>query len=129
MSVSGRLWPTPNLFVPLTSTVTINCALNGSDPYWAVDLANDGDTSQKQFIDNGGQRVTLNYYGVYQIEPQSGMPQTLRLLINDTASNNGTLVVCAPSQGRSTTLLVFGELNFFISYNSYNALSVYNSYS
>ena len=101
------------LLVPLASTVVLNCTLaSSSNPLWSVDLA--GDSSPVRFQFNTHSAI-LNPRGVYElpsvVDHETGMI-TLRLLINDTADNNLTLIDCAGGIGESflTTLFVFGML-------------------
>ena len=109
VSVPGRSWPEPNLLVPLNSTVIINCTLNDNLTYWSIDLANDGADSQKQFVDNGGQRSTLNSHGVYELPP---VETTLRLMITDIGNNNQSEIFCVGGMNIGslhTTLTVYGK--------------------
>ena len=115
VTVPGRSWPELNLLVPLNSTVEISCTLNDSNrSYWSIDLANDGTDSQKQFVELGGQRALLNSYGIYELSSieSEGNPLTLRLLINDTESNNQTKIFCISGLyfiSREKTLTVYGK--------------------
>ena len=105
MSVSEP-WPTPYLFVPQNSTVTMNCTTTGSedDPvFWAADLASDA--SLVQF--RAGDR-RFNDHGLYEL-PRTGMPPTLRLFINDTERNNQTNIYCNRDVELFTTLFIFGK--------------------
>ena len=106
-------WPTPYLLVPTCSTVEVICtAVDESKiPIWAVDLISEPGAVQFQF---GSRSDDLNSHGVYelpQIEtPGSGVPPTLRLLINNTAVNNQTVIYCDRRGAASTTtLFVFGK--------------------
>ena len=86
-------WPTPNVFAPQNSTVLINCTTTSDSPLWSIDLASDGSNSQLQFSNRA---EDLNAHGVYELPTinETGMLPTLRLLINNTARNNGTDIVC-----------------------------------
>ena len=81
--------------VPQDSTVVITCTTANSSfsPFWTVDLANDSST-QLQFSSKSDE---LNAHGVYEL-PQMEIPETnlitLRLLINNTAVNNQTVIHC-----------------------------------
>ena len=104
-------WPSPILLVPqTTSTVQFNCTISDS-PLWSINLANDSSKLQDQFSSRG---TKLNAHGLYEL-PQietPGMPPTLRLLINNTAWNNQTVIYCSGEQSHDfkTTLFVFGTL-------------------
>ena len=101
-------WPRPNVFAPENSTVLINCTTTSDSPLWSIDLASDGSNSQLQFPTRA---ENLNAHGVYELPSinKTGMPPTLRLLINDTASNNGTVIVCDDGNDIfETTLYVYG---------------------
>ena len=80
-------------------------------PLWSVDLAGDPFPVRFQFNTHS---ATLNHHGVYELPSvtnhETGMI-TLRLLINDTAGNNQTLIDCAGiDESFLTTLFVFGIL-------------------
>ena len=100
----------PSLLLPLTtSAVEIRCILNSTEPrtFWSVNLGSDSSGFQyrtESIVD----RETLADYGVFELPKieGAGEPLTLRLLINDTARNNQTRVLCASKQ--PTTLLLFG---------------------
>ena len=84
----------------------MNCtATNGEDhPFWAADLASD--TRSIQF--RAGDKE-FNNHGLYEL-PQTGIPPTLRLLINDTERNNQTEIYCNRDDvALSTTLFIFGK--------------------
>ena len=102
-------WPRPYVFAPENSTVLINCTTPSDSPLWSIDLASDGSNSQLQFSNRA---EDLNAHGVYELSliNETGMPPTLRLLINDTARNNGTDIVCDNGNDIfETTLYVYGE--------------------
>ena len=100
-------WPTPYVFVPRHSNVTINCtgpATTADILHWSILPPNEG--IQLTFLTA---TATLATYGVYELPPieTPGMPLTLRLLINDTARNNGTEILC--SNGQTFHLFVVGK--------------------
>ena len=104
-------WPT-RLFVPIGSHVEINCTAGGV-PFWAIDLATDSSSIQLQF---STRHKRLNDYGVYEL-PRIEIPLTLRLLINKTAINNQTEIVCdRGAQSITTVLYVFGECQLVAMY-------------
>ena len=107
--VFGPQWPI-RVFVSQNSSVQMNCTLTDS-PFWSIDLAEDASTVPLQFVTRG---ELLNAHGVYEL-PQietPGMPPTLRLLINDTARNNQTEIICAGlRESIETTLFVDGMLH------------------
>ena len=76
--------------------------------FWAINLGNDESVIQYR-TEIEGDRKTLAEYGVFELPrtETAGEPPTLRLLINDTARNNQTKVLCGHKQ--STTLLLFGK--------------------
>ena len=91
--LANEPWPHPYLFVPKDATVQINCTASDHDSsVWAIDLANDSIPVQYQF-EEAAQMEILNAYGVYELSTV-GTPETLRLLINDTAINNQTKIIC-----------------------------------
>lgn len=91
--LANEPWPHPYLFVPQDATVQINCTASDHDSsVWAIDLANDSIPVQYQF-EEAAQMEILNAYGVYELSTV-GTPETLRLLINDTAINNQTKIIC-----------------------------------
>ena len=98
-------WPKHYLFVPRGSTVQINCTDRTGNYFWSVDIASDA--SGIQYRTGDEQLLT---HGVFELPPvpleTAGKLRTLRLLINDTARNNGTKVFC--SSGESTSVYVFG---------------------
>ena len=104
-------WPTPVLYIPQDVHVMMSCRADGnSPPFWSIDLANDSSPVQLQF---GSRQEQLNSFGFYEV-PQieiSGIPLILRLLINETARNNGTVIFCSRDKMElHTTLSVFGKI-------------------
>ena len=98
-------WP-KTVFAPQNSSVYIDCTTRSEsdEPFWSVQLA---DFAAFLSFSNG--RTTLNGHGVYAIETASS---TLRLLINSTDLNNGTVIQCVYGGGRElqeTTLYVYGK--------------------
>ena len=104
-------WPR-NVFAPPNSTFLINCTRSSSNsPLWSIDLASDENPAQLQFKLRA---KILNEHGVYELPTIEipGMPSTLRLLINDTAGNNGTEITCDDeTKSTVTDLYVYGESN------------------
>ena len=99
--------------VPLASTVLLNCTLpTSSEPLWSIDLSSDSHRGRFQF---DTQSTRLKNHGLYELPSvtnhEAGMT-TLRLLINNTAINNQTLIDCAGGLGESysITLFVFSKL-------------------
>ena len=81
-------WPTPYLLVPLNSTVLITCIIMSDSPYWAIDLGTSLPIAFAQRKD------VLNNNGFFEVET-AGVPVTeLQLLVNETESNNQTLIIC-----------------------------------
>ena len=104
-------WPTPFLFVPPKSSVQINCLADSTSlsGFWAIDLASDSSRVPFQFATQG---AILNTHGVYELPPihASENSTILRLLVNDTVKNNGTIIHCTPAVLTSdTTLFVLGK--------------------
>ena len=104
----------------------IKCTAKETDytPFWSIDLANDMKDFSLQFT--GGQKEQLNAHGVYEL-PQTdrpGMPPTLRLLINDTARNNQTIIQCdqGATSTSSTTLFVLSKFLYQVIVYSYCSL-------
>ena len=101
-------WP-GDVFALENSTVLFNCTTPSDSPLWSIDLASDGSNFQLQFSTGD---EDLNNQGVYELPiiNETGMPPTLRLLINDTAKNNGTKIFCdGGDESFETTLYVYGE--------------------
>ena len=103
-------WPTSHVLVPIGSNVEIRCtAVDAADPpHWVIDLAAEPHRPPIQFHTG---RTRLNAHGVYEL-PTIVTPLTLRLLINETAVNNRTEIICDSSSGaqfNNTVLYVFGE--------------------
>ena len=104
-------WPKPFLLVPQKSNIYMNCTVKSTSLFfWSINLANDSLSVQFQF---GTGRSVLNAHGVYEL-PQSEISEEttiLRLLINDTARNNGTVIHCTRtvSDSIATTLFVLGK--------------------
>ena len=105
-------WET-NTYIPQGSSVYVNCtAERRENPVWAILLP--GRTTQLRFTFEQSNR-TLNDQGIYQLmEIDLGMTvKTIRLLINSTIENNGTVVRCddigAGTLIAQTTLIVYGK--------------------
>ena len=102
-------WPMPQLLVPIGSNVEINCtAITDAidPPVCSVDLGADSSPAQLQFGSQRGRRQ-LNAHGVYEL-PRIETHLTVRLLINDTAINNKTEIICDREDDLTTDLYVFG---------------------
>ena len=97
----------PHIFVPRESTMEIKCTAKEMDytPFWLIDLANDIKDSSLQFT--SGQKKQLNTHGVYELPDRPEMPSTLRLLINDTARNNQTIIQCDQGTTSTSTTTLF----------------------
>ena len=103
----------PQLLVPNGANVEINCTAAIDTPFWAIDLATDSSEAQLQFSTSVTIKGWLNAHGVYEL-PRIEAPLTLKLLVNDTAINNQTKIVCdrgAGAQSFTTVLCVFGEFS------------------
>ena len=86
--------PEARTFIPEGSRAVINCTANSNQsPAWAIQLP--GRSLPLQFLIEASM-TTLNNRGFYEILPEldSGVRRILRLLINSTLSNNGTVVGC-----------------------------------
>ena len=89
----------------------MSCRADSTSPslFWSIDLASDTSAIQFQFATEG---QTLNADGVYQL-PQIETSEntiTLGLLINNTAKNNGTTILCRRgTQSLESTLIVLGK--------------------
>ena len=103
----------PYLLVPRVSTVQINCtAQTGNSRSVRVTLSeNLADDSRVRIrIRTGSNEMTISDDGAFRLQciETPEMPQTLRLLSNDTERSNGMEIVCGCS-GANTTLFVFGK--------------------
>ena len=93
--------------MPHDASVYINCTLESQNtPIWLINLA-------------GGVGIAIpfdtsfNDHGLYELPgvERQGMSPILRLLINDTAVNNKTMINCYAERNvelRQTTLYVYG---------------------
>ena len=100
----------PHILVPNGSNVEIYCrAAHANDPpVWAIDLA--ADSSVNSPLQFSTRKRRLNAHGVYEL-PQIQTPLTLRLLINNTAINNQTVIQCERGESITTVLHVLGEFS------------------
>ena len=106
----------PHILVPNGSNVDIYCKAAHADdprPVWAIDLA--ADSSVNSPLQFSTRKRRLNDHGVYEL-PQIAAPLTLdlRLLINNTAINNQTVIQCERGEYITTVLHVFGEFSIQI---------------
>jgi hypothetical protein len=76
-------------------------------PIWAIDIASDDLTFPIQFTSHG---EDLNAHGLFQIEE----PTTVRLLINNTAVNNQTVINCDRRGALATTTLFVFSRSLFV---------------
>ena len=101
-------WP-PTVYMPHNASVYINCTAHNNNDFWQIDLAGD---MFDIFLQFGASGKVLNAHGVYELSriETPGMPPTLRLLINDTQSNNKTIIRCfVESELHETTLYLYGK--------------------
>ena len=119
-------WATPFLFIPRGSTIELNCtALHETrSPIWQIDIANDTSMLQLQF---GNRGEDLNARGLFKIEEPGAPTNTVRLLINNTAVNNQTVISCdrGVDAQATTTLFVFSR-SLYAS-KCYNMINVASS--
>ena len=102
-------WPMP-LPVPSDSTIQIHCTATSGSLSWSVDLAADNRGDYQYRTDHQVDNKELNTYGVYELPRiETEMTPILRLFINSTSMNNGTLIICNRG-AQDTTLLVYGKL-------------------
>lgn len=94
----------------------MNCTADSNSPsiFWTIDLSSHPSVVPFQF---GTGRATLNAAGFYELSDIKSVNKnttTLKLLINDTANNNGTIIHCTHGALLSTTfttsLFVLGKL-------------------
>jgi hypothetical protein len=106
-------WPAPFLFIPRDSTVEMICtAVEGiRPPFWAIDRASDGVTIPSQFASEG---EDLNAHGLFKIEEPGTPSTTVRLLINNTAVNNQTVISCNRRGAQATTTLSVFSRSLFM---------------
>ena len=77
--------------------------------------------SELRFID---EYEVLNAHGVFRLPSlETGMSQTLRLLINDTARNNGTEIFC--SDANDDEILFETSLYVYAIGGSHSTLHIY----
>ena len=98
-------WPAPYLFIPRNSTIEMNCTALDEfrSPSWSIDIASDAVTILLQFP---GEGEDLNAHGLFQIEEPGTPSAIVRLLINNTAANNQTVINCN-RRGALTTTTIF----------------------
>ena len=116
-------WPAPYVYIPRNSTVEMNCtALNETrPPIWAIDIASDAVMLPLQFT---SEDEDLNAHGLFQIEEPGTPSTTVRLLINNTAANNQTVINCNRRGAlATTTIFVFSRSLFW--YNN-RMISMYS---
>ena len=106
-------WPAPYLFIPRNSTIEMNCtSLDESRlPSWSIDIANDAVTIPIQFTIED--TIDLNAYGLFKIEEPGTPSTTVRLLINNTAVNNQTVINCIRRGAQATTTLFVVSRSLF----------------
>ena len=85
--------PEAMTFIPEGSTSVINCTADSNQsPAWAIQLP--GQNFQLQFPIEAS-KMSLNNRGFYELpELDLGERIIIRLLLNNTMSNNGTVVGC-----------------------------------
>ena len=111
--------PEARTFIPEGSRAVINCTADSSQsPAWVIQLP--GQSLQLQFP-VGGSRTTLNNRGFYELpELDSGVTRIIRLLLNNTMSNNGSVIGCIDSNSGNTiaqtSLHIYGKYHHVNSY-------------
>ena len=104
----------PNMYVPVGAFVRVNCTVNSNqpNPVWLVHLA--GTDTAIQFTFSASISL-LNSRGFYLLSglEDNGRVKTTRLLINDTAGENGTTIECIDASTANvyhgTRLYIYGE--------------------
>ena len=97
--------PEARTFIPEGSRAEINCtAYSNQSPAWIIQVP--GQSLPLQFP-VGGSRTTLNNRGFYELpclvaELDSGVTRIIRLLLNNTMSNNGSVIGCADTNSGNT---------------------------
>ena len=100
------------MYVPRNARVFIDCIMDNSHSFWAINLGGDDFDIFLQFSTNYG-KENLNNHGVYELPPMetSGMPSALKLLINNTDINNRTIIQCFDGNKlHKTTLYLYSKL-------------------
>ena len=97
-----------NTYIPQNSLIYVTCnSERDQGPHWLILLANKTAAIDFDYLSSA---KLLNDRGIYKIEQQTNV--TLRLLINSTESNNGTMIQCndANTGGRisETTIIIPG---------------------
>ena len=104
------------MLVPRDSTAKMSCTSldQTSPPIWSIDIASDGIVFPYQFGTPAADAVLHNGGLFKMVEPET--PTAERLLINNTAVNNQTVISCNRHQGEfaTTTLFVFSEVPFYV---------------
>ena len=100
-----------NTFIPQGSSIHINCtADSGQSPLWSIRLT-DSSVIFLQFTFPASEDL-LNSHGFYEIPQEDS--ELIRLIINSTQDNNGTLIRCIDGGSLEspiifeTTLIVYG---------------------
>ena len=93
--------PEARTFIPEGATAEINCTADSSQsPAWTIQLP--GQSLPLQFP-VGRSRMTLNNRGFYELpELDSGVTRIIRLLLNNTMNNNGSVIGCIDTDSGNT---------------------------
>ena len=107
-------WAT-NTLIPQGSTVTVNCTASSkhNSLYWTIILP-DRVNVEATFTANEFIRTTLNRRGFYEMPAVNHtFETTIRLYINSTAGNNGSMLRCLNGFDvvQETTIIVYGKYN------------------
>ena len=88
--------------------------------HWSILLAN---TSTPILFDS--ERL-LNERGIYEIEQET--PETIRLLINSTEGNNGTMIKCSAIDIDTASIITISETTLIVpgKFLLYNNIIGYN---
>ena len=107
-------WPAPRLLIPRGSTIKMSCTSldQAKSPSWSIDIGSDGIMFHYQFGSQDGD-AALHNAGLFRIVEPATIT-TERLLINNTAVNNQTMITCNRHQGAvaTTTLFIFSRSLF-----------------
>ena len=98
-------WPASFLFIPRDSTIKMSCTSlhQTKSPIWSIDLASEEGPFQHRFGSDGDDILHTN--GLFKME-EPGTPTLVRLLINNTAVNNQTVIHCN-RHGAQATATIF----------------------
>ena len=102
----------PQTNIPQNSLIYATCTSDTESAqslYWSILLANVSTFSQ---FDGTSNSRFLNERGIYEIEQET--LETIRLLINNTEGNNGTMIVCSAIDINTANIITISETTLIV---------------